>query len=44
VSGGFIPIGNKGNFHDVSADIMERVGLTFYENLLTAAIKTLRMN
>lgn len=38
-----IPIENKRNFLDVSADIMERVDPIFYGDPLTAAIKALGM-
>lgn len=39
-----IPIENKRNFLDVSADIMERVDPIFYGDPLTAAMKALGMN
>ncbi len=39
-----IPIGNKRNFLDVSADIMERVDPIFYGDPLTAAMKALGIN
>jgi ATP-dependent Lon protease len=39
-----IPIENKRNFLDVSADIMERVDPVFYGDPLTAAMKALGMN
>lgn len=39
-----IPIENKRNFLDVSADIMERVDPIFYGDLLTAAMKALGLN
>jgi ATP-dependent Lon protease len=39
-----IPIENKRNFLDVSADIMERVDPIFYGDPLTAAVKALGMN
>jgi len=39
-----IPIENKRNFLDVSADIMERVAPAFYGDPLTAAMKALGMN
>ena len=39
-----IPIENKRNFLDVSADIMERVDPIFYGDPLTAAMKALGIN
>jgi ATP-dependent Lon protease len=39
-----IPIENKRNFLDVSADIVERVDPVFYGDPMTAAIKALGMN
>ena len=39
-----LPIENKRNFLDVSADIMERVDPIFYGDPLTAAMKALGMN
>lgn len=39
-----IPIENKRNFLDVSADIMERVDPVFYGDPLTAAMKALGVN
>jgi ATP-dependent Lon protease len=39
-----IPIENKRNFLDVSADIIERVDPIFYGDPLTAAMKALGIN
>jgi predicted ATP-dependent Lon-type protease len=39
-----IPLENKRNFLDVSADIMERVDPVFYGDPMTAALKALGMN
>jgi ATP-dependent Lon protease len=39
-----IPIGNKRNFLDVSADIIESVDPVFYGDPITAALKALGMN
>ena len=39
-----IPLENKRNFLDVSADIIERVDPFFYGDPMTAALKALGMN
>ncbi len=39
-----IPLENKRNFLDVSADIMERVDPVFYGDPMMAALKALGMN
>jgi ATP-dependent Lon protease len=39
-----IPLENKRNFLDVSADIMERVDPVFYGDPTMAALKALGMN
>ncbi len=39
-----IPIENKRNFLDVSADIMERVDPVFYGDIMTASLKGLGLN
>ena len=39
-----IPIENKRNFLDVSADIVERVDPIFYSDPVTAALKALGIN
>jgi ATP-dependent Lon protease len=38
------PIGNKRNFLDVSADVLERVDVIFYGDPFAAAMKALGMN
>lgn len=39
-----IPLENKRNFFDVSADVLERIDPIFYGDPFTAAIKALGLN